>query len=67
MFKMICLDLDGTLLNYEKQIDSQTSKLLNKLSSNGVEIVIATGRHYDFASYLLLAFLFRFLLRLFLH
>lgn len=52
MLKMICLDLDGTLLNYEKQIDSQTSRLLNKLSSNGVEIVIATGRHYDFASFL---------------
>ena len=52
MIKMICLDLDGTLLNSKKEIDKKTCSFLNELSSKGIEIVIATGRHYDFASYL---------------
>ncbi len=49
---MICLDLDGTLLRSDKSIDINTANILNKLSYEGVEIVIATGRHYDFAKLL---------------
>ncbi len=49
---MICLDLDGTLLRSDKSIDINTADILNKLSDMGIQIVIATGRHYDFAKVL---------------
>ncbi|MDO5717916.1 MAG: HAD family hydrolase [Tissierellia bacterium] len=49
---MICLDLDGTLLKSDKTIDEMTIKTLNDLSDEGIRVVIATGRHYDFAKQL---------------
>lgn len=42
--KLVCLDLDGTLLTSKKEIDNETIEYLRKLSSNGVNIAIATGR-----------------------
>lgn len=52
MYKMICLDLDGTLLNSKKEISQNNQDILNRLSHQGIKIVIATGRHLDFAKYL---------------
>ncbi len=52
MYKMICLDLDGTLLRDDKLIDKSTLNYLNDLADKGIEILIATGRHYDYAKYL---------------
>ena len=43
-YKMIGLDLDGTLLKDDKSIDAKTKKYLEKLSANGVHIVPITGR-----------------------
>lgn len=43
-YKMIGLDLDGTLLKYDKSIDAKTKEYLETLSSNGVHIVPITGR-----------------------
>lgn len=48
-YKMVVTDLDGTLLNDEKKISDKDVYMLNRLSSNGVEIVIATGRNYFMA------------------
>lgn len=48
-FKMVVTDLDGTLLNNEKQISDKDIYTLNKLYENGVKIVIATGRNYFMA------------------
>lgn len=43
---LIVLDLDGTLLNNEKQISSRTKQVLTKLKEDGHQIMIATGRPY---------------------
>ena len=47
MIKMIVVDLDGTLLNDDrdgKNISSYTMSILNKCREKGIKIVIATGR-----------------------
>jgi Cof subfamily protein (haloacid dehalogenase superfamily) len=43
---LIVLDLDGTLLNNDKQISPRTKQVLSKLKENGHQIMIATGRPY---------------------
>lgn len=43
-YKMIGLDLDGTLLKDDKSIDAKTKEYLETLSANGVHIVPITGR-----------------------
>lgn len=48
-YKMVVLDLDGTLLDNEKQINDKNVYILNELHNKGVEIVIATGRNYYMA------------------
>lgn len=52
MYKMLCFDLDGTLLKSDKTISPRTSKLIKEIASQGIKIVIATGRHLDYAIYL---------------
>ena len=44
--KLIALDLDGTLLNSDKQLSPENEAALKKAAENGVEIVPATGRFY---------------------
>lgn len=41
---MVGLDLDGTLLDSQKEISDYTLQVLSQAMQNGVEIVIATGR-----------------------
>ncbi|MGO1369843.1 MAG: HAD family hydrolase [Senegalia sp. (in: firmicutes)] len=45
-YKLIAIDLDGTLLNDEKVISSENIDTLKKLIDKNIEIVIATGRRY---------------------
>ena len=42
---LICLDLDGTLLNDNKEISDYTKQVLTTLKQ-GHRIMIATGRPY---------------------
>lgn len=51
-YKMVVLDLDGTLLDDEKNISEKNIKILNALNNNNIEIVIATGRNYYMAKML---------------
>jgi len=44
MIKMIALDLDGTLLTSEKTISARNESALKKLHSEGIKIVLCTGR-----------------------
>lgn len=44
MIKMIALDLDGTLLNDEKIITKENQHELKKLHTDGMKIVVCTGR-----------------------
>ncbi len=45
-YKLVAIDLDGTLLTREKKITPKTKDILNKAISLGTVITIATGRIY---------------------
>lgn len=47
--KLICFDLDGTLLDQTKQISSTNLSMIKKLNAAGHIVSIATGRHYKSA------------------
>lgn len=49
MIKLVALDLDGTLLNQNREIPKQTKKRLIGLKSQGVQIILATGRTFESA------------------
>lgn len=42
--KLICFDLDGTLLTKDKEISNYTTRVIKKLHESGMHIAIATGR-----------------------
>lgn len=46
MYKLIAIDLDGTLLDDNKNVSELNIQVLNKLIGKGYEVVIATGRRY---------------------
>lgn len=46
MYKLIAIDLDGTLLDDKKIISEENVEVLKKLIDIGYEVVIATGRRY---------------------
>ena len=50
-YKLLVLDVDGTLLNDEKEITPRTLATLLKVQQMGVHIVLASGRPtlWDFA------------------
>lgn len=43
-YKLICLDMDGTLLNNNKKISDRTKEAIKKAHKKGVKIAISTGR-----------------------
>lgn len=43
-YKIVFFDLDGTLLNEDKQVPQDTIQAIAELKANGIEPVIATGR-----------------------
>lgn len=51
-YKLVVLDLDGTLLDDEKQISEKNLRILNELHKRKIEIIIATGRNYYMAKIL---------------
>lgn len=50
-YKMICIDMDGTLLNGRKRISPSSKKVIKKAHDKGVEIVVTTGRLFNNAAY----------------
>ncbi|MCG3728465.1 sugar-phosphatase [Vibrio cincinnatiensis] len=44
MYKLIALDMDGTLLNSQKQISPRTKQAIAKAREQGIHIVLASGR-----------------------
>ncbi|HHY99751.1 MAG TPA: HAD family hydrolase [Sedimentibacter sp.] len=52
-YKMVVLDLDGTLLSDDKTISDKNAHILKILHKQGIHIVIATGRNYYMAKSLL--------------
>ncbi|WP_160724487.1 Cof-type HAD-IIB family hydrolase [Bacillus sp. USDA818B3_A] len=53
MIKCIASDMDGTLLNSMQQISEENKQAILKAQSEGVEFVVATGRSYQEAVYVL--------------
>lgn len=48
MYKMVVVDLDGTLLNSKKQVSKRNAEVINKIhNEKGVQFVIATGRNIN--------------------
>ncbi len=45
MYKLIAIDLDGTLLNSYGEISDKNKKAIKKAKENGIQVVIASGRH----------------------
>ena len=44
MYKLIAIDLDGTLLNSQGEVSQETRIALNKAKEQGIEIILASGR-----------------------
>lgn len=44
-YKMICIDMDGTLLNSKKVVSEENRIALKKAYEKGVHIIICTGRN----------------------
>ena len=47
MYKLIAIDLDGTLLNSYGIVTETTQKTIKELEKQGIEIIIASGRPID--------------------
>ncbi len=45
-YKLVAIDLDGTLLTDDKNITKENIEILEMLNNKSVEIIIATGRRY---------------------
>lgn len=43
-YKLICLDVDGTLLNHEKRVPEPVRDSLKKVHDRGIQIALVTGR-----------------------
>jgi hypothetical protein len=48
-FRLLALDIDGTLLNSEFKIAHRDLEALSKLHVDGAEIILCTGRRHTFA------------------
>ena len=49
MIRLLAIDIDGTLLNSDGQVPDANRVAIARAMDAGVEIVLATGRRYDFA------------------
>ena len=50
-YKLICIDMDGTLLNSRHKVSEASKTAIKKAHEMGVHIVISTGRMYTDAAY----------------
>lgn len=48
-YKLIAMDMDGTLLNSQKQVTEYTKDVLRKAADKGVKLVVCTGRIFTSA------------------
>jgi Cof subfamily protein (haloacid dehalogenase superfamily) len=47
--RMIAMDIDGTLLDSRSQVSAENARTIAEAQSRGIEIVLVTGRRFDFA------------------
>jgi Cof subfamily protein (haloacid dehalogenase superfamily) len=46
-YRLAAFDLDGTLLGADHQVSTANARALGRLQSLGIEVVLASGRHYN--------------------
>ncbi len=49
MFKLICTDLDGTIVENGYQVSDKSIETIKALKEAGIEVVVSTGRNYQSA------------------
>jgi HAD superfamily hydrolase (TIGR01484 family) len=47
--KLIAMDIDGTLLDSSAQLSAENSSAIAEAAERGIEILLVTGRRFDFA------------------
>ena len=47
MYKLVAVDLDGTMLNSYGMVTDNTKNVIKKVISNGTDVIIASGRPID--------------------
>ncbi|MCG4546396.1 HAD-IIB family hydrolase, partial [Clostridium perfringens] len=47
MYKLVAIDMDGTLLKEDKTISEKTKEAIKKAREKNVKVVLATGRPVD--------------------
>lgn len=47
MYRLVVSDLDGTLLTPEHRLGAYTQAVLERLRARGVELILASGRHFQ--------------------
>ena len=47
MYKLLAIDLDGTLLNSYGEVSLKTKQALKKAKEQGIEVVLSSGRTID--------------------
>jgi Cof subfamily protein (haloacid dehalogenase superfamily) len=50
-YKLIAIDMDGTLLNSQNQVSKRNMKALEEAKNKGVQVVLSTGRIFQSALY----------------
>ena len=46
-FRLLALDIDGTLVNSRDELTSATSAAIRRACDAGIRVVLATGRRYS--------------------
>ena len=47
MYKLVAIDLDGTMLNQYGVVTQETKEAIQKVQENGIEVIISSGRPTD--------------------
>lgn len=50
-YKLICIDMDGTLLNNKHEISERNKEAIKKATEKGVKVAVTTGRLFASAKY----------------
>ncbi len=50
-YKLICIDMDGTLLNNKHEISERNKEAIRKATERGVKVAVTTGRLFASAKY----------------
>jgi len=51
MYKLLCTDMDGTLLNDKKEISERNLRAIKEVHEKGVKVVVCTGRMFTSADF----------------